>query len=60
MESEKEKAVFKVRRVSVSEKTTHTYIALENDKGETAGTLTLRGKFEGLVGAKEVKVLGSK
>ncbi|MCK4733045.1 MAG: hypothetical protein KAT65_11365 [Methanophagales archaeon] len=59
MERKKEKAVFKVSRVSVSEKTTHTYIALENDKGETAGTLTLRGKHEQLVGAKEVKVLGS-
>lgn len=50
--------LYRIRRVTISEKADRTYIALENEKGKTAGTLNLRGKQEGLIGMKEVKILG--
>ena len=50
--------LYKIRRVTISEKAMRTYIALEDEKGETAGTLSLRGKKEEMIGMKEVKILG--
>ena len=50
--------LYKIRRVTISEKAGRTYIALENENEKTAGTLSLRGKQEGLIGMKEVKILG--
>ena len=55
---ESKKVLYKIRRVTVSEKAERTYIALENEKGETAGTLSLRGKQEEMIGMKEVRILG--
>lgn len=50
--------LYKVRRVTISEKVGRTYIALENENGETAGTVSLRGKKEEMIGMKEVRILG--
>ena len=50
--------LYKIRRVTISEKAERTYIALENESGETAGTLSLRGKQDGMIGMKEVRILG--
>jgi len=50
--------LYKIRRVTISEKAKKTYIALEDENGETAGTLSLRGKKEGMIGMKEVRILG--
>ena len=55
---ESKEVLYKIRRVTVSEKAERTYIALENEKGETAGTLSLRGKQKELIGMKEVRILG--
>jgi len=55
-----DKKVYKIRRVTISEKVGRTYIALEDENGKTAGTLSLRGKQTSLIGTKEVRVLGDK
>jgi len=58
MKMKSKEVLYKIRRVTISEKAERTYIALEDDKGKTVGTLSLRGKREEMIGMKEVRILG--